>query len=194
MLIKVIFGDHYFSLFSFLFHSRALYLIGTFVFLLPPFVSPLPREAIKTCLSGEVSPRAMLRRQVGRLNARLRLNPFLPASIFPEKKYNLGSEEISRRRRFSTLPVSSGKKHLPQPRGPHSVGYVDVMTPGNPVAETSSSSSPGNPGTFVRILYPTQEQCLSEHDRWPVWVEDKYLTGMLGFMQVRKMMKKKEAW
>jgi hypothetical protein len=31
----------------------------------------------------------------------------------------------------ATIPTHTmGKKHLPQPRGPHSVGFVDVMTPG----------------------------------------------------------------
>ena len=68
---------------------------------------------------------------------------------------------------------TSGKRHLPQPRGPHSVGYADVMTPGDP-----------NTGTFIRIYYPTSEQCLEKHERWPVWAEDHYITGFLTFMQV----------
>ena len=36
-----------------------------------------------------------------------------------------------------------GKKHLPQPRGPHSVGFVDVLTS-------------GDAGVLVRIYYPTK--------------------------------------
>ncbi len=74
------------------------------------------------------------------------------------------------------LPVLAGKRHLPQPSGPHSVGFVDVLTPGAP-----------SEGSLVRVLYPTAEQCLQEHDRWPVWTEDQYLTGMLTFMQVRRL-------
>jgi hypothetical protein len=66
-----------------------------------------------------------------------------------------------------------GKKHLPQPRGPHSVGFLDLMTRGDP-----------HKGSLVRIYYPTKEQCLEEHDRWPVWAEDKYISGLLTFMKV----------
>ena len=72
----------------------------------------------------------------------------------------------------SSLPVHCGKRHLPQPRGPHSVGFADVMTP-------------GEEGVFVRLLYPTDEQCLEEHERWPQWLEDDYITAMLGFVQVK---------
>lgn len=68
------------------------------------------------------------------------------------------------------LPVTEGKKHLPQPMGPHSVGFVDVMTP-------------GPKGIFTRVYYPTTEQCLDEHKRWPLWAEDEYITGFLTFMQ-----------
>ena len=28
------------------------------------------------------------------------------------------------------LPTTNGKRHLPLPRGPHSVGFIDLMTPG----------------------------------------------------------------
>ena len=66
-----------------------------------------------------------------------------------------------------------GKKHLPQPRGPHSVGFFDLMTPGGP-----------SKGALLRIYYPTKEQCLEEHDRWPTWVDDKYAAGILTFMKV----------
>ena len=68
---------------------------------------------------------------------------------------------------------TSGKRHLPQPRGSHSVGFFDLMTPGDPME-----------GSLVRVYYPTLEQCLEEHDRWPVWAEDKYISGLLTFMQV----------
>jgi len=61
-----------------------------------------------------------------------------------------------------------GKKHLPQPRGPHSVGFVDLLTS-------------GDTGVLVRIYYPTKEKCLEQHDKWPVWAEDSYLSGLLHF-------------
>ncbi len=67
-----------------------------------------------------------------------------------------------------------GKRHLPQPRGPHSVGFVDLMTPGGP-----------DKGSLLRIYYPTKEQCLEEHDRWPDWAEDNYVSGLLTFMKVK---------
>ena len=38
---------------------------------------------------------------------------------------------------------TNGKKHLPQPRGPHSVGFVDLLTS-------------GDTGVLVRIYYPTK--------------------------------------
>ena len=70
----------------------------------------------------------------------------------------------------NSLPTTAtGNRHLPQPRGPNSVGFVDVMT---------------KEDVFVRVLYPTVEQCLDEHERWPIWGDDdKYLTGMLLFSQ-----------
>ena len=39
-------------------------------------------------------------------------------------------------------------------------------------------------GSFVRILYPTQEQCIDSTDKWPLWSEDDYLTGFVNFVQV----------
>jgi hypothetical protein len=47
--------------------------------------------------------------------------------------------------------------------------------------------TPGDPqkGSLLRVYYPTLEQCLEEHDKWPIWAEDKYITGLLTFMQVR---------
>ena len=71
------------------------------------------------------------------------------------------------------MHLPCGKRHLPQPRGPHSVGFFDLMTPGDP-----------EKSTLMRMYYPTNEQCLEEHDRWPEWVEDKYVSGLLTFMKV----------
>ena len=39
-------------------------------------------------------------------------------------------------------------------------------------------------GSFVRILYPTQEQCIESTEKWPLWSEDDYLTGFVNFVQV----------
>lgn len=78
---------------------------------------------------------------------------------------------------------SDGKRHLPQPRGPHSVGFVEVLTPGGP-----------KEGTLCRILYPTQEQCLENSDKWPLWLEDQYINGMLRFMQVRCLKRRILNW
>lgn len=81
---------------------------------------------------------------------------------------------------LSTHP--SGKTHLSQPRGPHSVGYVDVMTSGVPES-----------GCFMRLYYPTDEQCLTEHKRWPIWAsEDKYISGIFTFM--RSMIYRWPSW
>ena len=43
----------------------------------------------------------------------------------------------------SLTSQTMGKKHLPQPRGPHSVGFVDALTS-------------GDTGVLVRIYYPTK--------------------------------------
>ncbi len=71
------------------------------------------------------------------------------------------------------LPIHvDGKKHLPQPRGPHSVGFVDINTPGKEA------------GVLVRMYYPTKEQCLDKADRWPLWADDHYISGLLTFIKV----------
>ena len=77
--------------------------------------------------------------------------------------------------RTNFLSETDGKRHLPVPRGPHSVGYVDLMTPGAPHEDK---------GSFIRILYPTKEKTLDNVEKWPIWEEDAYITGMLSFMQV----------
>ena len=81
--------------------------------------------------------------------------------------FSNASERNSGKQNGSTVLLSthtSGKQHLSQPRGQHSVGFMDIMTPGG----TES-------GTFMRLYYPTDEQCIEEHERWPVWAyEDKY--------------------
>ena len=67
----------------------------------------------------------------------------------------------------------SGKKYIPMPRGPHSVGYVDVMTEGDPSV-----------GTFFRLYYPTNENSMDQHERWPRWIyEDTYISGTLNFLK-----------
>ena len=67
----------------------------------------------------------------------------------------------------------SGKRHLPLPKGPHSVGFVDIMTEGDPSS-----------GTFFRLYYPSNERCQEEHEKWPRWAfEDKYISGTLTFLK-----------
>ena len=67
----------------------------------------------------------------------------------------------------------SGKHHLPNPRGLHSVGYIDIMTDGDP-----------NTGTFLRLYYPCVEEHQELHNRWPLWVpEDKYISGIITFLK-----------
>ena len=67
----------------------------------------------------------------------------------------------------------SGKRHLPNPRGPHSVGYIDIMTDGDP-----------NRGIFLRLYYPSFEETKESHEKWPLWIpEDKYVSGMITFLK-----------
>ena len=61
----------------------------------------------------------------------------------------------------------NGKNHLPQPRGPHSVGFVDFA----------------NHNVLARIYYPTKEKCVENHQKWPLWAEDEYISGLLVFMK-----------
>ena len=61
----------------------------------------------------------------------------------------------------------NGKKHLPIPRGPHSVGFVDLA----------------NHNVLARIYYPTKEKCIENHQKWPLWAEDDYICGLLVFMK-----------
>ena len=62
---------------------------------------------------------------------------------------------------------SMGKNHLPQPRGPHSVGFVDY----------------GDQNVLTRIYYPTKERTVENHQKWPIWAEDDYISGLLTFMK-----------
>ena len=66
-----------------------------------------------------------------------------------------------------TSPNLNGKNHLPQPRGPHSVGFVDFA----------------NHNVLARIYYPTKEKCVENHQKWPLWAEDEYISGLLVFMK-----------
>ena len=69
----------------------------------------------------------------------------------------------------------SGKQHLAQPRGQHSLGFLDIMTPGEYEL-----------GTFFRMYYPTDSQCLEEYDKWPLRIsEDKYISGICSFVVYR---------
>ena len=90
--------------------------------------------------------------------------------------FSNASERNSEKQNGSTVLLSthtSGKQHLSQPRGQHSVGFMDIMTPGGTEL-----------GTFMRLYYPTDEQCIEEHERWPVWAyEDKYVSGIFAFMK-----------
>lgn len=62
---------------------------------------------------------------------------------------------------------TGGKVHLPPPRGPHSVGFVDY----------------GDQNVLARIYYPTKENWLDNGGRWPLWAEDDYIVGLLTFMK-----------
>uniref|UniRef100_A0A0K2V3Q1 1-alkyl-2-acetylglycerophosphocholine esterase n=1 Tax=Lepeophtheirus salmonis TaxID=72036 RepID=A0A0K2V3Q1_LEPSM len=70
-----------------------------------------------------------------------------------------------------SLPSTEGKRHLPQPMGPHSVGYIDLDTKN------------GESGLFVRIYYPTDAQCLEYHNVWPTWSDNQYIGGLISFVQ-----------
>jgi len=65
------------------------------------------------------------------------------------------------------MSETNGKKHLPAPRGPHSVGFVDLA----------------NHNVLARIYYPTKEKCMENHEKWPIWAGDDYITGLLVFMK-----------
>ena len=67
---------------------------------------------------------------------------------------------------MSTLQAA-GKLHLPYPRGPHNVGFIDTQTKTIP----------------TRIYYPTQQNSKANPDLWPKWTEDEYISGLLNFMK-----------
>ena len=48
------------------------------------------------------------------------------------------------------LPTTNGKRHLPLPRGPHSVGFIDLMTPGMLLSRRDLVFTCGtNPGLWI---------------------------------------------
>ncbi|XP_035220193.1 platelet-activating factor acetylhydrolase-like [Stegodyphus dumicola] len=63
--------------------------------------------------------------------------------------------------------IHKGKRHLPLPTGPYTVGCNDIMT------------SFLKFGVFVRLYYPTESQgILERHLQWPLWIPNKeYLNG-----------------
>ena len=62
---------------------------------------------------------------------------------------------------------TGGKYHLPFPRGPHNVGFVDY----------------GDETVLARIYYPTKEKTTEKVDLWPQWAEDAYVSGLLTFIR-----------
>lgn len=60
-----------------------------------------------------------------------------------------------------------GKRHIPLPTGPYTVGCTDIMT------------ADAKFGVFVRLYYPSIEsKILDHHLQWPLWLPDKnYIKG-----------------
>lgn len=56
---------------------------------------------------------------------------------------------------------------MPQPRGPHSVGFVDY----------------GDKNVLARIYYPTKEKATENTDKWPQWASDDYILGLFTFIK-----------
>ena len=73
---------------------------------------------------------------------------------------------VFRRETMSTVQTG-GKTHLPFPRGPHNVGFVDY----------------GDETVLARIYYPTKQSCTDKLELWPLWAEDEYLSGLLTFIK-----------
>jgi len=68
---------------------------------------------------------------------------------------------------------TSGKNYLPPATGLYSVGFIDFMTQGKP-----------DNSIFMRIYYPTDENYLTFHEKWPKWIPEKeYITGFYIFLQ-----------
>lgn len=65
-----------------------------------------------------------------------------------------------------------GKVTFPSPRGPNSVGCVDVMTPGRP-----------RNSVYGRIFYPTDMDGGQHSDKWVPYLSDStYLNGLCNFI------------
>lgn len=75
---------------------------------------------------------------------------------------------------------SENKRHIPLPRGPYTVGCIDLMT------EYSDRNS------FIRLYYPCAETGITEHiDRWPKWADKEYLDGYTNRYPLAKFILKK---
>lgn len=82
---------------------------------------------------------------------------------------------VDKRRSCKTPNIQSysGKNYLSPPTGQYSVGFIDLMTEGEP-----------EDSVFMRIHYPTDANYLLWHERWPLWIpEQKYITGFYTFLQ-----------
>ncbi|KAL8572853.1 hypothetical protein ACOMHN_011102 [Nucella lapillus] len=68
---------------------------------------------------------------------------------------------------------SDVRRHLPVPKGPHTVGIVDIMC------------ERGENGSFFRLYYPTAKVDIYKRDRqWPLWLPRKqYGLGYVHFLR-----------
>merc|ERR1719376_928647 len=70
-----------------------------------------------------------------------------------------------------------GKTVFPEARGPHGVGAVDVMTPGNP-----------QQSVFARIYYPTDADIADQHhQKWLPYISQDYISGIRNFLSCLAM-------
>ncbi|XP_023241527.1 platelet-activating factor acetylhydrolase-like isoform X1 [Centruroides sculpturatus] len=73
-----------------------------------------------------------------------------------------------------------GKRHTPLPKGPYTVGCIDIMT------------GYSNRSSFIRLYYPCVEIGTIEHkDQWPRWADDEYLDGYAEYPPLPKFISKK---
>jgi len=67
----------------------------------------------------------------------------------------------------------SEKYYFAQPSGKFSVGFIDIMTLGKP-----------EDSVLMRIHYPTDQNYLMWHKKWPKWIPDgMYISGFYTFLQ-----------